>query len=128
MVTQQGYPVLYEGNSPVKVDPSAGHWEIDSAGYVSQNGSRLALQIVKPASLGDLTKVGENLFRATNDLRPVADKERSVASGSLEGSAIQPTTEMTSLIETSRILEANINVMKTHNEMLQGLVERILKA
>ena len=46
----------------------------------------------------------------------------------LEGSAVQPTTEMTALIETSRLLEANINVMKTHNEMIQGLVERILKA
>ena len=33
-------------------------------------------------------------------------------------SAVQPTTEMTTMIETSRMLEANINVMKTHNEML----------
>ena len=43
-------------------------------------------------------------------------------------SAVQPTTEMTTMIETSRLLEANINVMKTHNEMLQGLIERVLKA
>jgi flagellar basal body rod protein FlgC len=32
------------------------------------------------------------------------------------------------MIETSRMLEANLNVMKSHNEMLSGLIERILKA
>jgi flagellar basal-body rod protein FlgF len=128
MVTQQGYPVLDSGNSPIKIDPSVGPWEIDSAGNVSQNGARQEIQIVRPASQADLTKIGENLFRPKNDLRPVAANERSVSSGSLEGSAVQPTSEMTSLIEASRILEANVNVMKTHNEMLQGLVERILKA
>lgn len=43
-------------------------------------------------------------------------------------STVQPTTEMTTLIETSRLVEANINVMKTHNEMIQGLIERVLTA
>ena len=128
LVTQQGFSVLDSGNGHVKIDPAAGSWTIDSSGSVTQAGSRQALQIVKPASLDDLTKVGENLFRAKNDFRPVPENERSVSGGTLEGSAVQPTTEVTSLIETSRILEANINVMKTHNEMLQGLVERILKA
>ena len=32
------------------------------------------------------------------------------------------------MIETSRLIEANVNVMKTHNEMLQNLIERVLKA
>ena len=86
------------------------------------------MQIVKPASLGDLVKSGENLFRPLSDVRPVAPGERAVSGGYLEMSAVQPTTEMTTMIETSRLLEANINVMKTHNEMLQGLIERILKA
>jgi flagellar basal body rod protein FlgG len=43
-------------------------------------------------------------------------------------STVQPTTEMTSMIETSRLIEANINVMKTHNEMLSNLIDRVLKA
>jgi flagellar basal-body rod protein FlgF len=126
LVTQQGYAVLDSGNAPIKLD-SSGPWQIDSTGNVSQAGNKQELQIVKPASLGDMAKVGENLFRAKADVRPVAPNERSVAGGALEGSAVQPTTEMTSLIETSRILEANINVMKSHNEMLQGLIG-ILKA
>jgi len=128
LVTQEGYPVLGEGNSHITVSPTAGPWVIDSSGAVFQSGSRQELQIVKPSSPSDLVKVGENLFRPSSDFRPVAPSERNVAGGSLEGSAVQPTTEMTALIETSRLVEANINVMKTHNEMIQGLVERILKA
>ena len=128
LVTQQGYPVLGEGNSPITLSPTGGPWEIDSSGSVIQGGTRQELQIVKPASLGDLVKSGENLFRPLTDVRPVAPGERAVSGGCLEMSAVQPTTEMTTMIETSRMLEANVNVMKTHNEMLQGLIERVLKA
>jgi flagellar basal-body rod protein FlgF/flagellar basal-body rod protein FlgG len=128
LVTQQGYPVLGEGNSPIALSPTAGPWEIDSSGNVSQGSTRQELQIVKPGSLGDLVKVGENLFRPLSDVRPVAPGERTVSGGFLEMSAVQPTTEMTTMIETSRLVEANLNVMKSHNEMLQGLIERILKA
>jgi flagellar basal-body rod protein FlgF len=128
LVTQQGYPVLGEGNSPITLSPSGEPWEIDSSGSVNQGGTRQELQIVKPAALGDLVKSGENLFRPLTEVRPVAAGERAVSGGYLEMSAVQPTTEMTTMIETSRILEANVNVMKTHNEMLQGLIERVLKA
>ena len=128
LVTQQGYPVLGEGNSPITLNPTGGPWEIDSSGNVSQRDTRQELQIVKPASLGDLVKSGENLFRPLGNVRPVAPNERAVSGGYLEMSDVQPTTEMTTMIETSRILEANVNVMKTHNEMLQGLIERVLKA
>jgi len=128
LVTQQGYPVLGEGNTQITLSPAAGPWEIDSSGAVSQDGARQELQIVNSASLGDLVKCGENLFRPLSDVRPVATDQRAVSSGTLEMSAVQPTTEMTTMIETSRMLEANLNVMKTHNEMLSGLIERILKA
>ena len=43
-------------------------------------------------------------------------------------SGVQPTTEMTALIEASRLLEANINLMKAQNQMLDGLISRVLKA
>ena len=81
LVTQQGYPVLGEGNSPINISPTAGPWEIDASGSVSQSGTRQELQIAKPASLGDLVKVGENLFRPLGDVRPVAANERAVSAG-----------------------------------------------
>ncbi len=128
LVTQQGYPVLGEGNTPIQLSPTAGPWTIDSTGAIHQAGTRQDLSIAQPASLGDLSKAGENLFRPLSDVRAVPAPQRSVESGYLEMSAVQPTTEMTSMIETSRLIEANINVMKAHNQMLEGLIGRILKA
>jgi flagellar basal-body rod protein FlgF/flagellar basal-body rod protein FlgG len=128
LVTQQGHQVLGEGNSPITIDPTAGPWEIDSSGAVMQSGTRQDLQIVKPASLDDLVKVGENLFRPAGEVRSVAQEQRAVTGGYLEMSSVQPTTEMTTLIETSRLIEANINVMRAHNQMLEGLLGRLLKA
>jgi flagellar basal-body rod protein FlgF len=128
LITQQGYPVLGEGNSQVTLSPTGGPWDVDSSGSVNQGGTRQDLQIVKPASLGDLVKIGENLFRPLSDVRPVAQADRAVTGGYLEMSAVQPTTEMTTMIETSRLIEANINVMRAHNQMLEGLIGRVLKA
>jgi flagellar basal-body rod protein FlgF len=128
LVTQQGYPVLGESNSPVTIQKENGPWTISDRGAVSQAGSSQDLALVQPASPGDLVKVGDNLFRPLGPVRPVAAAQRAVAGGYLEMSGVQPTTEMTSLIEASRILEANINVLKSQNQMLDGLITRILKA
>ena len=128
LVTQQGYPVLSDSNTPVSIAPDSGPWEINSSGAMVQGTSVQNLAIVKPKSLGDLAKAGENLFRPLAAVQPVAPAERSVASGNLEMSAVQPTTEMTAMIEASRLLEANVNVLKSQDQMLEGLVSRILRA
>jgi flagellar basal-body rod protein FlgF/flagellar basal-body rod protein FlgG len=128
LVTQQGYPVLADDNTPIKISPDGGLWDVDSSGGVNQSGTRQQLQIAKPASLGDLSKVGENLFKPLGTVRPITENDRAVVGGYLEMSSVEPTTEMTSMIETSRMIEANINIMKTHNEMLSNLIDRVLKA
>ena len=94
LVTQQGYPVLSQDSSPITISPE-GPWNIDSSGNINQAGTPQPLQIAKPASLGDLAKVGENLFRPLGSIRPVAQNDRAVAGGYLEMSDVQPTTEMT---------------------------------
>jgi flagellar basal-body rod protein FlgF len=128
LVTQQGYPVLSEDNSTITLNPDGGRWEIDAKGNVTQGSNSQPLQIARPASLGDLSKAGENLLRPLGSVRPVAADKREVAGGYLEMSSVEPTTEMTTMIETSRLIEANINVMKAHNEMLSNLIDRVLKA
>ena len=128
LVTQQGYAVLGEGNAPISINPANGPWEINATGEVVQGDNRQSLAIVQPASLGDLAKTGESLFRPLAQTLPVPATQRNVTAGCLELSGVQPTTEMTSMIEASRMLEANVNVLKSQNEMLDGLISRILKA
>lgn len=129
LVTQQGYAVLSEGRGPVVINPTAGSWEITPDGSVRQQGGAVVpLAIVRPASLDALEKQGENLFRSPQEPEAMPPGERRVAVGYLERSGVQPTTEMVALIETSRLIEANLNLMKAQDQMIGGLVGRLLRA
>jgi flagellar basal-body rod protein FlgF len=129
LVTQQGYAVLGETGAPIIIKPDSGPWEISGAGVVRQrDGDAQNLALVKPESLSDLVKVGENLFHSTTDPRPIAPNERKVANGYPELSTVKPTVEMTAMIEASRLVEANINLMKSQDHMLSSLIGRLLRA
>lgn len=127
LVTQQGYSVLSDSGSPIVVNPNDRSLQMTDGGAIRQRDSTQNLALVRPRSLGDLVKVGENLFRTLAGTQPVPTTERSVASGYVEMSSVRPTTEMTDMIQAARILEANVNMMKAQDEMLGGLINRVLK-
>jgi flagellar basal-body rod protein FlgF len=129
LVTQYGgqqYAVLDDSMSPVVLDREA-PWEFTVNGAVKQAGATTNLALVMPQSYGDLARFGENVFRPLAETVPLTQGERSVAPGYLEGSGVQPTSEMVAMIEASRLLEANLNMMQTQDEMLDGLINRLMR-
>ncbi len=129
MVTQYGgqqYAVLDDSLTPIVLDREA-PWEFTVSGAVKQAGGTTNLALVKPQSYGDLARFGENVFRPLAETVPLTGGERSVAPGYLEGSGVQPTNEMVAMIEASRLLEANLNMMQTQDEMLDGLINRLMR-
>jgi flagellar basal-body rod protein FlgF/flagellar basal-body rod protein FlgG len=128
LVTQQGYRVLSENGAPIVVDPANGDYQIDSTGTVRQAGAAQTMALVVPASMGDLARVGENLFKPLAETTPVAADQRAVRSGCLETSGVKPITEMVRMIETTRAIEANVNMMQTQDQMLSGLVNRLMRS
>jgi len=127
LVTQQGYAVLHDAGEPIVISRENGPWELSASGAIRQRGTVQNLALVQPESLGDLVKVGENLFRPLAEPRPVPPQGRRVLGGYLEMSGVQPTTEMIAMIEASRAVEANLNMMRTQDEMLSGLVNRLMR-
>ena len=129
LVTQYGgqqYAVLDDSMTPIVLDREA-PWEFNVSGAVVQAGATTNLALVQPQSYGDLARFGENVFRPLAEPVPLPPGERSVAPGFLEGSGVQPTSEMVAMIEASRLLEANLNMMKSQDEMLDGLINRLLR-
>ena len=124
--TEQGFPVLSEDGDPVTLDPSL-PWQAFEDGSLQQGGTRILLSLVKPNSLGDLVKAGNNLFSPLAEVQPVDVGERHVLSGYVEQSAVKPATEMMQLIETSRAYEANIKLIQNHDHMIGSLVNRVLR-
>jgi flagellar basal-body rod protein FlgF len=127
LVSAQGYPVLNENNSPVVIDQSAGPWELTRDGTIRQRGSSQRVALVRPEKLNELIKTGENLFRASSDPAALPAGERRVVGGFLEQSSVRPTNEMIELIDASRAVEVNLSIMQTHDQMISGLVNRMMK-
>jgi flagellar basal body rod protein FlgG len=126
--TQQGHTVLSAEGGPVAIDPTIPSWEAFEDGSIQQlGGTKTYLALVKPQSLGDLVKVGENLFSPLAAFENLSVNQRSVKSGHLEMSSVKPASEMMELIETSRAYEANIRLIQSQDRMLESLLSRVLR-
>lgn len=126
LVTQGGDFVLGEDGDPIPVDPEAGPFQIDSTGILQQGDTQIPLSLVKPRSMGDLVKLGDNLYQSLGRVTPLAPEERAVAAGFTEASNVKPTTEMIEMIEASRAFEANVNMIRQNDQLLGSLVTRVL--
>jgi flagellar basal-body rod protein FlgF/flagellar basal-body rod protein FlgG len=133
MLTQEGERVLSSGGSPVVIDPELGPAGVGDDGAVYQigpDGQRVAvtdLGVVQPASLGDLVKRGENRYFPLGPVATIPPDQRRLRSGYLESSGVQSTSEMMQLIEATRAMEMNVNMIRNHDQMLSGITNRMLR-
>jgi flagellar basal-body rod protein FlgF/flagellar basal-body rod protein FlgG len=127
LVTQTGREVLAEGGEPIILDRRF-PIQVTEHGLVRQGDIEIPLAVVKPGSPADLVKVGENLFRPLDAVRPVPPAERSIRQNMLERSTVRPVIEMVQLIETSRAYETNIRMIQHQDEMSGQLLSRVLRS
>lgn len=126
LVTNHGDPVLSASGDRIRINPNL-PFEVTSDGAVVQGTQRQLLKLVRPASLGDISRVGDNLFQPLTSVNAVSDQDRKVTSGALEHSAVEPTMAMMELIEASRVYEANIRMIQTQNDSMEQLIGRVLR-
>ncbi len=126
MVNQSGDQVLASNGEPIEIEPEL-PYQIDPQGRVRQDGFEWEIMLARPKQLGDLSQVGDNLFKPLADFDLVPPVDRKVVAGSLERSAVSPTTAMMELIETSRAYEANVQMIKNQDTVLGSLIGRVLQ-
>ncbi len=122
----QGYLVLgADGAALAGIDPSL-PIDIGPDGIVRQgaDGEIGKLAVVEPQNYSDLTKIGKNMFTASGRTLP-ASPETQVKQGYLEESGVRPVASMMELIESSRTLEANVNMIKTQDDSLDRLLQSL---
>jgi flagellar basal-body rod protein FlgF len=125
LLTQDNHPVLDEGGTEIVIDTTL-PWDLHTGGRIVQEGASTGVGLVRPQSLGDLVKVGSNLFRSLGPTAPVPSEERDIRQGVLEQSGASPTKEMMAMIETTRAFEANTKLIQYQDSMIGGLVNRVL--
>jgi flagellar basal-body rod protein FlgF len=128
LVTQNGHrPVLDQQGSEIVLAPNV-PWSVSPDGFINQAGTLHPLGMSQPESLDELTKIGNNLFKANGPIKPLELNERNVRQGFLEMSGASPVRQMMAMIETTRAFEANSRMIQNQDSMLGSLISRVLQA
>ena len=119
VMAANGHRLLDDDNEPVQLDPTQ-PVIIDSDGSVRQGDEVVAnLQIATVANPSKLVKAGDNLFRF-DGLGPNARKpaDGTLQQGALEGSAVDPILALNDLLNVSKAIQANVQLMQYHDHIL----------
>jgi flagellar basal-body rod protein FlgF len=125
LTTQGGDPVQGDGGDIV-LDPKKGAVAISQSGSISQGGQIVGkLSTVSFDSLAALSKDGDNLYRNDSNLTPQPTTNTSLRQGMLEGSNVQPVTQITRLIEINRAYDAVANMMSSTGQLASTAIQRL---
>lgn len=126
LVTKQGYEVLpssYKQNIKNRINFAQNtNISVDKSGNIYENNTlNEQFYLVVPNDIRMLQKQGESLytFKDEKDLNILQDDD-VVAQGFIETSNVNAVTQMTKLIETSRLVSMYQKVMNTHMDDLNG--------
>ena len=103
LVTPSGAQVLDDGGGPVFLPPEAARLEVARDGTLSADGVPVARLGLFTAAPEVLSRAGETAFRASGPVEPVAAPR--LQQGALEGSNVDPVTEIARMIVVTRAYE-----------------------
>jgi flagellar basal-body rod protein FlgF len=128
LVTQEGMPVLDDGGGQIVIDTQRGAVTVAHDGTVSQGAERVGkVGVARFDTLSVLEKTGDNRYRNTSNIAPVAAPDAVVRQGMLEGSNVKPITEITRMIEVTRAYESMAKMMDANAELSRRSIERMGK-
>lgn len=128
LTTQAGQPVLDDGGGEIVIDPEKGPVAIAQDGTISQGVERVAkVGVVKFPVLSVLEKSGDNLLRNTSNQAPQPAPDTALRQGMLEGSNVNPISEITRMIEVTRTYESVSNMMSSNADLSRNSVARLGK-
>ena len=120
--TQNGYPVLSDGNTPIEIPAAGGsRISINSLGSVSvldNQGNREEIGIIAVVDIDDPTKLkrlNNTLYSLEQNGQELPVEEPRVVSGSLELSNVNMVDEMARMIDSSRLFETYHKVLKGYS-------------
>lgn len=127
LVTYDGFRVLDAGGAPVFVPPGARSISISNDGTLSADGTLIGqLGIVSPNAPNDMVREDGVMFRADAGFEPAVDAR--VLQGFVEGSNVQPLTQLARMIEVQRAYEMGQNFLESEDERVRQAIESLTKS
>lgn len=122
-----GYSLLDTNGQPITIPPQSGRLTIAGDGTVSTpNGIISQIGVVTVSNPQTLISSGGNLFSTSS--APIPDPNPKVVQGALEGSNVQPITEITDMIQASRNFEMLAQFLASERTRGQTAINQLLGA
>lgn len=123
---QSGHPVLDESGSPITIQQDDKQITISEDGIISAKRGQIGkLGIFKFDRPNFLQPIGAGLYQTTEPA--VTDTETKIRQGALEGSNVQPITEMSLMIDVQRAYETVAGLMKDQSQQEQDMISKLSK-
>jgi flagellar basal-body rod protein FlgF len=121
MVTRSGHTVL----GPIQLNAEGGEVTIANDGQVMQDGAAVGtLNVVSFAHPGALEKLGDNLWKATDEpAQPASDLR--VKQGFVESSNVNAVVEITQMIEISRTYQSVSRMIDQSDELRAASIDKL---
>lgn len=119
LVNSDGFRVLDAGGAPVFIPPDATDLSVAADGTVSTNGRPIA-QIGLYEAIDPLQMVREDgvMFRAESGVEP--SQNGKIVQGFLEGSNVDPITQIARMIEVQRAYEMGQSFLQAEDERIRN--------
>jgi len=122
--TARGQHVLSDDGQPIKLDPTK-QTTIAEDGVIVQNGKPVSkIGLFDAKNPRELMKLGGQ-FMSLPDMKAITPSGATLRSQFIERANVDPATELTQLMETQRQLEANANMIRYQDQMLDKLVNQV---
>lgn len=126
LVTADGHRVLDAGGAPLFVPQGTGAISVASDGTISANGQLVGqVGVVRPSAGTQILRDDGVHFRADGPVEPNLDAR--IRQGFLEGSNVDPMTQIARMIEVQRAYEMGQSFADTENERIRNAMRTIIK-
>lgn len=126
LVTFDGFRVLDAGGAPLFVPPGTTGLAVSNDGTLSAGGVPLGqLGLVRPIAPLDMVREDGVMFRADAGYEP--SENARVLQGFVEGSNVNPITEIARMIEVQRAYEMGQSFLKSEDERVRAALKSFMQ-
>lgn len=122
LVTPNGHRVLDTGRAPVFVPPDATDLTISPDGTISTGGRPIGqIGVFYPLNPNSMIREDGVLFRTDDDIEPALNGR--VLQGFLEGSNVDPVSQIARMIEVQRAYEMGQSFLQSEDERIRNALK-----
>ncbi len=125
VVNPDGYRLLDTGGAPIFIPPDAANVTVSQDGTVSADGNPLArIGIFDVQDENAMTRQYGTLFNP-GKAEPLAMENPAVLQGFIEGSNVNPVTEMARMIEVQRTYEMGMKFLENEDQRIRNVTRTL---